>query len=139
MPGVISENTHGMTFRPAAFSAHWRCSHRSGSDPAATMVAEPHTNKVRLLMPNGSLKYVSQSEQEEQAYRSSVVGRSHDYYVSLGDYDRGNEKLIVGEHMPALRAKLMREEQGRLLTNRSSESVRRGPARVTRGAPKARG
>merc|ERR1719235_2870084 len=57
LPGVISENTHGMTFRPAAISAHRRCSHRPGAEPAATMVSEGES--MRLLTQNGSLKYVS--------------------------------------------------------------------------------
>jgi hypothetical protein len=101
------------------------------------MVAEGHG--VRLLMRNGSLKYVSQAEVDEHARRDHIVGRSHDFMVPLGEYDRGNQRLIMGEHMPALRAKLMEESQWRP-THRSSESARRGkgPARVTRKAPKAR-
>merc|ERR1719281_921993 len=71
-PGVISENTHGMTFRPAAINAHWRCSHRPGAEAAATMVSEGES--MRLLTRNGSLKYVSLAENEENAYRNAVVG-----------------------------------------------------------------
>merc|ERR1719409_1271749 len=101
------------------------------------MITEGHG--VRLLTRNGSLKYVSEAEVNENAYRENVLGRSHEFYVSLGEYDRGNERLIMGEYMPALRAKLMEESQWRP-THRSSESARRGkgPARVTRKAPKAR-